>query len=122
MPRCCRRNTPRARRRPWTNCVCVPFADTTEIGIDTPWLIFASLLFSTVIFGAEMMRIVPVSSRADNRRLMLKLPPTEPNQHRAANVGRTALERGPQRRNVGVRFQRQQRIQRRFPDFFIGIV
>ena len=65
-------------RSAWTNWVCVPAADTTEIGIDTPWLISASLLLSTVIFGAEMMRTVPVSSSADRRRLMLKLPPTEP--------------------------------------------
>ena len=38
----------------------------------------AGLLLRTVIFGADTMRTVPVSSRADRRRLMLKLPPTEP--------------------------------------------
>ena len=62
----------------WTNTVLVPAADTTEIGIDTPCSIVASLLLSIVIFGAEMMRTLPVFSSADSRRLMLKLPSSEP--------------------------------------------
>src|SRR5262249_12806008 len=63
-----------------TNWVCVPAADTTEIGIDTPCRISAFLLLSTVIFGAEMRRTTPVSSSADNRKLRLKLPLTEPSE------------------------------------------
>src|SRR5688572_9757476 len=37
-----------------TNVVELPLADTTEIGIDTPWLISAGVPLSAVIFGAEM--------------------------------------------------------------------
>src|SRR5262249_39124141 len=73
-----------SERSAWTNCVCAPAADTTEIGIDTPWLIFASLLLRTVIFGAEMMRTVPESSSADRRRLTLKLPLIEPSERPTA--------------------------------------
>ena len=42
-----------------TNWVCTPLALTTEIGIDTPWLILASTLLTTVIFGDETIRTVP---------------------------------------------------------------
>src|SRR5580693_6681154 len=65
-------------RSAWTNWVWVPAADTTEIGIDTPLLILASMLLSTVIFGAEMIRTELVSSSADNRRLMSSVFAIEP--------------------------------------------
>ncbi len=47
---------------------------------------------------------------------------TEPDQHRAADVGRTALESAVQGRDARFRFQRQQRIERCFPDFFVAVV
>ena len=54
-----------------TNTVLVPCAERTWMGIDTPWLMRASVLLRTVILGAETMRTEPVPSRADRRRLML---------------------------------------------------
>src|SRR5204862_2059317 len=73
-----------SRRSAWTNWVWVPVADTVWIGIDTPDEMLASLLLSTVTLGAEMIRTVPVSSSADSRRLMLRLPATEPSDRPSA--------------------------------------
>ena len=70
----------RRARSAGTNWVCTPLAEMTEMGIDTPDLMSASMLFDVVIFGAEMMRTVPVSSSAESRRFRLKLPSTEPSE------------------------------------------
>src|SRR5262245_40631015 len=63
-----------------TNWVWTPLAEMTEIGIDTPDLMDASMLFEVVMRGAEMMRTVPASSAADRRRFRLTFPPTEPSE------------------------------------------
>ena len=55
-------------------------------------------------------------------RRRAEVAPTQANQDRAADVGRTALESAVQGRDAGCGFQPQQGVERRFADFFIAVV
>src|SRR5439155_9993666 len=58
--------------------VVTPAALVCEKGMDTPWLMLASMLSTVTTRGELMVLMVPLFSAAVRRRLRLAAPPAEP--------------------------------------------